>query len=352
MKRFREVVSVFLIVMLGKIVTGLSSTEADMTFRALGCRCCSSRRRGGSRSASRRKDTSGRNSRRRGRRRTGMKCLRVVVAMLLVLVLGKIISRCNCAESHVMSGSCSRRSADIDTHRRNLHMRRTTECSISRSSCGGILCRRRHAGYGRVHALRGRLRHRRSRRDPSAVASTVVTGWMRWWHPGSGRGRRRYSRSGRWRHRWLIRRTSCGSIVLWRGRSRGIIWLRCRGSSCRHGCGRRDPPPVTSIGTIVASRRLWWHRRLIRRTSGNSISLALALVLTLTLPLSLIVPLILTLSLAALVLPLSLACTIVVVGVVIPVGRTSTSDASSFGELVSIPEDDDSADLASKGMRR
>ena len=101
---------------------------------------------------------------------------------------------------------------------------------------------------------------------------------------------------------------------------------------------------------------MWWHRRLVRRTSSNRISLALALalalVLAVALSLSLIVSLILTLSLAALVLSLSLACTIAI-GVVAPVGGIpSASDASSVGELVGIPEDDDSADLASKGMRR
>ena len=166
-----------------------------------------------------------------------MKCLGVVVAMLLVLVLGKIISRCNRAESHVMSSSCGRRSAGIETHRRNLHMGRTAKRSISRSSGGSVLCRRRHARYGRIHALRRRLRHRRSRRDPSAVASAVVTGRMRWWHSGSGRGRWRCSGSGWRRHHWLIRRASCGGIVLWRGRSGRIIRLWCRCSSSGHGRG-------------------------------------------------------------------------------------------------------------------
>ena len=110
MKCLGIVVAMLLIIMLGKIVIGLSSPEADVAFRALGCSCCSRRHRG-SRSTGCREDAGGRNSWRRGGRSAGMKCLRIVVTVLLILVLGEIIPRCNRAESHVLS--CSRRSAGI-----------------------------------------------------------------------------------------------------------------------------------------------------------------------------------------------------------------------------------------------
>ena len=176
---------VLLIVMLGQVVIRFGGTEAHMALGALGrrclscrscCRsCCSSRNAGCGQKAGRRSGAWGR------RRRTGVQGLGIVVTVLLILVLSKVISRCYCAEAHMMSWRSDRSwcaGGSFPADSRNLDMRRP-ESSVSRSGGGGILGRGGYAGHGRIHPLRRWLSYRGRRRDLlSAIAAAIKTSWV------------------------------------------------------------------------------------------------------------------------------------------------------------------------------
>ena len=178
--------------MLGQVVIRLGGTEAHMALgplgrRCLSCRsccrsCCSGRNAGCGQTAGRRSGA------RRRRRRAGVQGLGIVVTVLLILVLSKVISRCHCAETHMMSWGSDRSwcgGGSVQVHGWYLDTRRPAESSVSRIGGGGILDRGGHAGHGRIHPLRRWLSYRGRRRDLlSAIAAAIKTSrmlrWCRW----------------------------------------------------------------------------------------------------------------------------------------------------------------------------